>query len=112
MLAVAGRLCHIFTPRIYLSFSSIIFAIGPIISGFAPGGLSGFLVGRVVTGCGGGGAFGIIVILVLDLGSKKRRGLLLGLVNLAMTTGVSLGAVIAGGLEPIIGWVGYIRLLA
>jgi MFS family permease len=47
----------------------------------------------------------ISFILVLELSGKKRRGLYIGLVNTGFTTGVSLGAVIAGALLPVMGWV-------
>jgi MFS family permease len=47
----------------------------------------------------------IAFILVLELSSKKKRGLFIGLVNAGFTTGVSLGAVIAGALLPVTGWV-------
>jgi len=43
-------------------------------------------------------------IIVIQMTSPKRRGLYIGLVNSGMTVGVSLGAVIAGALEPKIGW--------
>jgi predicted MFS family arabinose efflux permease len=46
----------------------------------------------------------ISFILVLELSGKKRRGLFIGLVNTGFTTGVALGAVIAGALLPIRGW--------
>ena len=47
----------------------------------------------------------ILLILVLELSAKKRRGLNIGLVNSVFTMGVSFGAVIAGALLPITGWV-------
>jgi MFS family permease len=46
----------------------------------------------------------ISFILVLELSGKKRRGLFLGLVNAGFTTGVALGAVVAGALLPVTGW--------
>ena len=47
----------------------------------------------------------IALILVLELSSKKKRGLFVGLVNTGFTTGVSFGAVLAGALLPVTGWV-------
>jgi MFS family permease len=47
----------------------------------------------------------IALILVLELSSKKKRGLFVGLVNAGFTTGVSFGAVLAGALLPVTGWV-------
>lgn len=45
------------------------------------------------------------IILVIELTSKKRRGLMIGLMNSGYTSGVSLGAVIAGALIDHTGWV-------
>jgi MFS family permease len=49
----------------------------------------------------------ISFILVLELSGKKRRGLFIGLVNSGFTTGVSLGAVVAGALVTGMGWVNF-----
>ncbi len=51
---------------------------------------------------------GIVVlafILVLELTTKRRRGLFIGLLNAGFTTGVSLGAVVFGALISSTGWV-------
>jgi hypothetical protein len=44
-------------------------------------------------------------IFILDLTSKKRRGLFIGLLNVGVTTGISCGALLAGLLTPVFGWV-------
>lgn len=44
------------------------------------------------------------LILVLQLTSRKRRGLFIGLVNAGFTVGMSTGAVVFGALLPAIGW--------
>jgi predicted MFS family arabinose efflux permease len=44
------------------------------------------------------------IILVLELASKKRRGLCIGLINCGYTTGVASGAVLAGLITPTLGW--------
>ena len=64
----------------------------------------GFLVGRVITGIGTAAVTPVAFILVTELTSKKRRGLLFGLINSAYTSGVALGAILAGALEPAVGW--------
>jgi MFS family permease len=48
------------------------------------------------------------IILTLDLVHKKRRGIFIGIVNFGMTFGVSLGAVLAGLVVPVLGWVSII----
>lgn len=100
---LAGRLSQIFTPRVYILFSCVVSAIGLFITAAARN-LAVFLLGRALTGCGGGGILVITVLLTLDLTSKKRRGLFLGLINVGMTTGISCGAILAGMITPAFGW--------
>lgn len=84
-------------------FSTILITIGTAITGLSTS-FKMFLVGRALTGAGGGGILIVASIIVIQMTSPKRRGLYIGLVNSGMTVGVSLGAVIAGALEPKIGW--------
>ena len=102
---LVGRLCKIFSPRTCIFVASILFASGNLVTSLAPN-FAGFIVGRVFAGFGGAGIVAISAILVLDLTSEKRRGLYLGLMNSGFTIGVSLGAVVAGALAPVAGWVG------
>lgn len=104
MTPLTGRLLEIFTPRLYVIFSSILLSVGLFITAAAPS-LSIFLIGRVVSGCGGAGLMSTSIILALDLSSPKRRGLCIGLINCGLTTGVATGAVLAGLLTPTLGWV-------
>jgi predicted MFS family arabinose efflux permease len=85
-------------------FSTILICIGTTITALSNS-FNMFLVGRAFTGAGGGGILIVASIIVIQMTPPKRRGLYIGLVNSGMTVGVSLGAVIAGGLEPKIGWV-------
>lgn len=100
---LAGRFSQIFTPRIYTIFSTTLLSIGLFASAAAPD-LRTFLVGRVVSGCGSGGLMSTSIILVLEMASKKRRGLCIGLINCGYTTGVASGAVLAGLITPTLGW--------
>ncbi|KAB8223925.1 major facilitator superfamily domain-containing protein [Aspergillus novoparasiticus] len=100
---LAGRLSQIFTPRVYVLFSCVLLSIGLFVTAAAKN-LAVFLLGRALTGCGGGGIMVTTIILTLDLTSKKRRGLYIGLINVGMTTGISTGAVLAGLLTPAFGW--------
>jgi predicted MFS family arabinose efflux permease len=63
-----------------------------------------FLVGRVVTGIGSAAITPVALILVTELTSKRRRGLFIGLVSTGHTIGISCGAIVAGALEPAVGW--------
>jgi MFS family permease len=101
---VAGRLSQLFSPRKCLFVSAITFSFGGFITSRAPS-LAIFLVGRTISGIGGAGILTISIILVLELTGRRRRGLFVGMVNAGFTTGVSLGAVIAGALLPVTGWV-------
>lgn len=80
------------------------FSLGAIVTSQAPS-LEIFLLGRVFGGIGAGGILTVSFILVLELSGKKRRGLFIGLVNTAYTLGVAFGAVIAGALLHVTGWV-------
>jgi MFS family permease len=89
--------------------SSLFFALGGILTSQASS-LGVFLAGRAVQGLGGAGIMTISFILVLELVSKKRRGLYIGLANTGFTTGVSFGAVVAGALLNTMGWVSFLLL--
>jgi predicted MFS family arabinose efflux permease len=102
-MPLAGRLCQIFSSRNYIFASIIIQCIGLLITSVAPT-LWMFLVGRVFTGIGSAAITPVALILVTELTSKRRRGLFIGLVNTGYTIGVSCGAIIAGALEPVVGW--------
>jgi predicted MFS family arabinose efflux permease len=84
--------------------STLIITVGSIVT-CTSSTFEQFMVGRVITGSGAAGILIVASILVVQLSSTKTRGLYIGLVNCGMTVGISLGAVIAGALEPKIGWV-------
>jgi predicted MFS family arabinose efflux permease len=102
-MPLVGRLCQIFSSRNYLFASIIIQCVGLLVTSVAPT-LWTFLVGRVFTGIGSAAVTPVALILVTELTSKRRRGLFIGLVNTGYTIGVSCGAIIAGALEPAVGW--------
>lgn len=101
---LAGRLAAIFSPRAIILATSCFFVVGGLVSSQARS-LPVFLLGRVLSGTGGAGMLVLSMILVLELTSKRQRGLFIGLVNSGFTTGVSLGAVLFGALIPVTGWV-------
>lgn len=84
--------------------SSMLFSLGSVVTSQATS-LRTFLLGRAISAIGGAGIMTISFILVLELSGKKKRGFFIGLVNTGFTIGVSFGAIIAGGLLPITGWV-------
>lgn len=100
---LAGRLATVFSLRHMVLISSCFFAVGAIVTSRATS-VVVFLLGRIITGVGGGCIMTLSVILVLQLTSRKKRGLFVGLVNAGFTVGVSAGAVVFGALNPILGW--------
>ncbi|EXJ69900.1 uncharacterized protein A1O5_06973 [Cladophialophora psammophila CBS 110553] len=100
---VAGRLCTIFSPRVYLLASIMVQSCGLLVTSRAKS-LAVFLAGRAVTGIGSAAVTPVAFILVTELTSPRRRGLFFGCINTGYTTGVACGAIIAGALEPLVGW--------
>ncbi|KAK3500233.1 MFS general substrate transporter [Neurospora hispaniola] len=100
---LTGRLSTIFTPGLMILVSSLFFTIGAIVTSQAHT-LFVFLFGRILVGIGGGGIMTLSLILVIQLTSKRRRGVWIGLTNAGFTVGMSTGAVVFGVLLPIIGW--------
>lgn len=103
-----GRLSQVLSARLCMFSSTILMCAGSIVTSTSAS-FNMFIVGRVLTGAGGAGILIVAIILVIQMTSAKRRGLYIGLANSGMTVGVSLGAVIAGALEPKIGWVSILR---
>lgn len=103
MSPLYGRFSQIFSPRYIVLVAAILFTIGAFIASQARS-LAVFLVGRAFQGVGAAGILTLSIILVIDLAGKKHRGLFIGLANTAVTTGVSLGAVIGGALAWTAGW--------
>ncbi|KAK5127084.1 hypothetical protein LTR85_008444 [Meristemomyces frigidus] len=100
---LSGKLSMVFSPRICIFVSTLILAVGVILSSLAKT-FAGFIAGRVVTGMGAAGIFTISIIIVLELTGSKRRGIAIGLLNSGYTVGVAVGATAAGALLPVIGW--------
>ncbi|KAI1500360.1 major facilitator superfamily domain-containing protein [Biscogniauxia marginata] len=100
---LTGKLASIFSPRAMVLASSVFFGLGCLVTSQARS-FPVFILGRVITGIGGGGTTVLALILVLELTTKRRRGLFVGLVNAGFTTGISLGAVVFGGLISTTGW--------
>lgn len=98
-----GKLSMVFSPRLCIFVSTIILAVGVVLSSLAQS-FEAFVAGRVVTGMGASGIFTISIIIVLELTGSKRRGIAIGLLNSGYTVGVAVGATAAGALLPAIGW--------
>ncbi|KAI5462711.1 major facilitator superfamily domain-containing protein [Mariannaea sp. PMI_226] len=100
---IAGRLATIFPPRLLILYVAGLMAVGSALCATAST-FAGFLAGRVISGLGGAGVLTLAVIFGLELTTEKTRGLVMGGINAGFTVGVSFGAIVFGGLMPIIGW--------
>ena len=101
---MAGRLAAIFSPRGLVLPVGCFFAVGGLVTSQAHS-FAELVLGRVLTGLGGAGIMTLSVVLVLELVSRRRRGLFIGLVNAGFTVGLSFGAVVYGAALPATGWV-------
>jgi len=75
-----GRLAMQFSPQVMILFSSAWFSIGAVVTSQARS-FAAFVFGRVLVGIGGGGVMTLSLILVIQLTSKRTRGLMIGLTN-------------------------------
>ncbi|KAK0626301.1 major facilitator superfamily domain-containing protein [Immersiella caudata] len=100
---LVGRFAQQFSPGAMILFSSFFFSVGAIVTSRARS-FAVFILGRVFVGIGGGGIMTLSLILVIQLTSKRRRGLMIGLTNAGFTIGLSTGAIAYGALMPLIGW--------
>ena len=100
---LAGRLTDIFSRRMGLIVSNVLFAVGCLICSLARNEWV-LIVGRAVSGAGGGG-LGIISTLVSsDLVPLRNRGLWQGLGNIMYGLGMSLGGFAGGWINDLLGW--------
>ncbi|KAF3762939.1 MFS general substrate transporter [Cryphonectria parasitica EP155] len=100
---LASRLATIFSLRHMILATACLFALGAIVTSRAES-FAIFLLGRTLTGMAGGCIMTLSLILVLQLTSRRRRGLFVGMVNAGFTVGISAGAVVFGALLPVLGW--------
>lgn len=81
---LVGRFSMIFSPGSMLLISAGCFSVGSIIASQAHT-FATFIFGRVIVGIGGGGILTLSQVLVIQLTSKRRRGLFIGLTNAVCT---------------------------
>lgn len=75
---LVGKLASIFSPRSMVLVTSALFAIGCFVTSQAHS-FAVFILGRVATGLGGGGTMALAIVLILELTTKRKRGLYVGL---------------------------------
>lgn len=101
---VVGKLATIFSPASLVAVSALFFAAGAVATSQATT-FGAFIAARCLVGAGGAGIMTMALVLVIQYVSKKRRGLLIGLVNAGFTIGLSTGAIVYGALLEAVGWV-------
>ena len=100
---IYGKLSDIYGRKAVLSVAYILFALGCLTCGLAPS-FALVLVGRVVSGIGGAGINALVTIIITDLVPLREVASWRSYVNIAATSGRSLGGLIGGYLADRIGW--------
>ncbi|UPL01690.1 hypothetical protein LCI18_012624 [Fusarium solani-melongenae] len=100
---IGGRLATIFPTRTLVLPVATLMAAGSLLCASANS-FAEFVAGRIVAGVGAAGVMTLAVVLTLELPSDETRGIVMGLINAGFTLGVSFGAVVYGGLMPLVGW--------
>ncbi|KAL8713617.1 MAG: hypothetical protein Q9220_002479 [cf. Caloplaca sp. 1 TL-2023] len=100
---ISGKLTDIFSRQAGLIFSSLLFALGNIICGFAREEWT-MILGRVLAGIGGGCLSLIATILTSDLISLRERGIWQGYGNIFWGLGNGLGGVFGGFVNDTWNW--------
>ena len=99
---VYGKLSYIFAARYLILFASFILALGSLASALTRT-VEPFLLGRVLGGIGAAGIVSVTQVLIQYL-PERRRGLAQGGLNCGYTIGVASGAILAGAIQPRLGW--------
>lgn len=100
---LSGKLTDIFSRQWGLIVSSLLFASGNVICGFAKGEWM-MIFGRLVAGVGGGCVNTIATILVSDLIPLRQRGVWQGFSNVFWGLGNGLGGVFGGYINDTWNW--------
>ncbi|KAK6523646.1 hypothetical protein TWF281_001625 [Arthrobotrys megalospora] len=98
-----GKLSDIYGRKAMVLISYAFFGLGCLYSGIAQS-LTGVIVGRAVSGIGGAGMNVLVSILITDLVPQRDVAAWRAYVNIAATTGRSLGGPVGGYLTDTVGW--------
>jgi MFS family permease len=99
---VYGKLSYIFAARYLICFACFVLGLGSMVSAMTRT-VAPFLVGRLLGGIGAAGIVSATQVLI-QYAPAKRRGLAQGAVNSGYTVGVASGAILAGAIQPRLGW--------
>lgn len=98
-----GKLSDIYGRRAVILLAYAIFALGCAIVGLGQS-MSQVILGRVISGAGSSGMTVLVSILITDLVPIRDVAQWRSWVNIAATTGRSLGGPLGGWLADVIGW--------
>ncbi|CAK7216014.1 hypothetical protein SCUCBS95973_002661 [Sporothrix curviconia] len=98
-----GKLSDIYGRKNMILLSYVLFALG---CGMVGAGQTMFqvILGRVISGSGGAGMTALVSILISDLLPIREVATWRAYINVAATTGRSLGGPLGGWLADVIGW--------
>ncbi|KAH7363260.1 major facilitator superfamily transporter [Plectosphaerella cucumerina] len=98
-----GKLSDIYGRRALLIAAYSLFAIGCVLVGIGRS-MGQVILGRVISGCGGSALSVLAMLLITDLVPIRDAAAWQAGLNLAATTGRSLGGPVGGWLADTIGW--------
>ncbi|KAK0391700.1 hypothetical protein NLU13_1199 [Sarocladium strictum] len=101
--AMCGKLSDIYGRRALIITAYTLFAAGCLIVG-AGTSMGQVILGRVVSGAGGSGLTILAMLIISDLVPLREAAAWQSYLNLAATTGRSLGGPLGGWLADTIGW--------
>lgn len=98
-----GKLSDIYGRKAMLIFAYTLFAIGMVLTGMGQS-MPILIIGRVVSGAGSSGMTSLVSILITDLVPLRDVATWRSYVNIASTTGRSIGGPLGGWAADTIGW--------
>ena len=98
-----GRLSDLTGRKRFLMASMTLFALGALLSAFAPN-FPALIGARVVMAIGGAMGQAVVLAMVTAVFPSNERGKILGMVTTAVSIGATLGPVIAGPILQGFGW--------
>ncbi|KAK8030421.1 major facilitator superfamily transporter [Apiospora arundinis] len=100
---LSGKLSDIYGRRSLLVLAYVLFAAGCALVGSGKS-MGMVILGRVISGCGGSALNVLAVLIITDLVPLRDAATWQSGVNLAATTGRSLGGPVGGWLADTVGW--------
>ena len=100
---IYGRVSDIYGRKSVLTVAYVLFAVGCAVCGIATS-FAVVLLGRIISGMGSAGVFALSSIIITDLVPLREVASWRSYLNIAATSGRSLGGPIGGYLADTIGW--------